>query len=501
MDVERNAAKLLLRRLNEPESLRENPLLASFASCSDDERRAAVLRAVDRLDPGVLSGAQAERRRRKHAIVLRCDVYGEPQAHVARDLGLSMRQFFRERGEAFEEFIGALEVKPPAPRAQPALTDVFAVRERFIQKLRGCGQHERVWMEASGFASELGESERAIEFWSVAAEGARYMGDLERSAKAIAMAQRVREVGNIARPVSADILITIPQIALDWTRGRYVDAAERLQATIQRHGYGRALMDLDATLFGIMLTYGVPIEIERGRWEQARTLLRHLEDIGGRIDKQHTLTSLRRHAGRVALRGQNDDDRAIVELREALAVAQRFDNFAAEASAATDLGIALAARDSAAAGEYITYGLAAGRRILGRNEFAMLALGALPAIWLCFGSGEASVRLEEIAASGPLADRAQFAFDLAEIALMLARREYRAVLERAQPLAQTLERRGLIAPAGEATLMAASAHVANGRHSVARRLLRECTDLVRACGETAAAWSGVIGSNLAVAGH
>jgi tetratricopeptide (TPR) repeat protein len=501
MRVKRDAAKLLLRTLNDPAALRENVLLADFSACSHDERRAAVLRALDQLDPGVLAGLQADRRRRKHAILLRCDVYGEAQDLVAQDLGLSMRQFFRERGEAFEEFIGTLQAKPPAPRAQVPLSDVFAVRERFIQKLRGCGQHERVWAEASAFASELGESERAIEFWSVAAEGACYMGELDRSAEAIAMAQRVREVGNIGRPVSADILIAIPQIALDWTRGRYVDAADRLQTAIRRYGYGRALVDLDATLFGIMLTYGVPIEIERGRWEQARTLLRHLEDIGGRIDKQHTFPSLRRHAGRVALRGQRDDDRAIVELREALAVAQRFDNFAAEASAATDLGIALAARDPAAAGEYITYGLAAGRRILGRNEFAMLALGALPAICLCFGIGEASARLEELAICGPLADRARFAFDLAEIALMFARREYRAVLERAQPLAQTLERRGLVAPAGEAMLIAASAHAANGRHSVARKLLCECTEVVRACGETAAGWSGVFGSNLAVARH
>jgi hypothetical protein len=50
-------------------------------------------------------------------------------------------------------------------------------------------------------------------------------------------------------------------------------------------------------------------------------------------------------------------------------------------------------------------------------------------------------------------------------------------------------------------LIAASAHAANGRHSVARKLLCECTEVVRACGETAAGWSGVFGSNLAVAGH
>jgi hypothetical protein len=247
-----------------------------------------------------------------------------------------------------------------------------------------------------------------------------------------------------------------------------------------------------------MLTYGISIEIERGRWERARTLLRHLEDVGHRIDAQHTFPSLRRHTGRVALRGQRDNDRAIVELREGLAVAQRFDNLAAEASAATDLGIALVERDFTQAQEYLRYGLSAGRRILGRNEFAMLALGALPAILRCSGIDEAAQCLDEIAAHGPLADRAQLAFNLAEVALLLHRRAYRAVIERAQPLAHVLEKRGLIAPAGEAILMAVTAQAHQGRPFAAKRLFSQSADLIHACGKTAE-WSALFGSNLAVA--
>jgi hypothetical protein len=499
MHAERNAAKLLLRTLDDPKLLRENPLMSGYGDCSHDERRAAVLRALDRLDPGAVQGRQAERRRRKHAIVVRCDVYGEAQEHVAGELGLSMRQFFRERSEAFEEFVAALNAAPAVRRAQSALADVFAVRERFIQKLRGCGQHERVWEEACAFAAELGADERAIEFWSVAAEGARYMGDLAKSAEAVAMAKRVRQCAGVRRPVACDILITIPEIALDWTSGRYVNAAQRLEDAMQRHGFGKALVDLDATLFGIMLTYGIPIEIERGRWARARLLLRHLQEVGGRIDERHTFPSQRRHAGRVALRGQHDGERAIVELREALAVAQRFDNLAAEASAATDLGIALAERSSEEAERYIDYGLTAGRKILGRNEYAMLALGALPAICRSGGTNAALAQLDAIAAGPPLAQRAQMAFDLAETALMLEQRRFGAVIERAQPLAQLLESRGLVAPAGEATLIAAAAHTAKGRRSAARRLLKESAELIRACGDIAWPSLSAFGTNLAVA--
>lgn len=497
MYQDRNAAKALLRALDDPTALHQNVLLRAYADCSHEERRAAVLRAVDRLDPGGQEGQQADRRRRKHAIVLRCDVHGEPQGLVARELGLSMRQFFRERREAFEEFVEALKTKPPR-RDQVPLADVFAVRERFIQKLRGCGQHDRVWLEASAFAAELGQNERAIEFWTVAAEGARYLNDLSKSREAISMAKSVRESG-VSRPIAADILITIPEIALDWTCGRYVQASERVADAVCRHRYGKALVDLDATLFGIMLTYGVSLEIERGCWDRARVLLRHLEEVGRRIDARHTFPSLRRHAGRVALHGQRDGQRALVELREALAMAQRFDNLAAEASIATDLGVALADGNADDARRYIDYGLSAARNILGRNEYAMLALGALPAICRCSGLQAARERLDEVAAGPPLAQRAQLAFDLNETAVLLEQGKHRAVIERAQPLCSLFESRGLLAQAGEAALMSVAANAASGRHTLARRLLREHRELIAACGEIAWPWARRIGSSLAVA--
>src|SRR5690348_1036783 len=122
MHVDRNAAKQVLRSLDQPASLAENPLLDAIAFVTHDERRAVVLRALDRLNPGAAIGADAERKRRKHTIIVRCDVQGEQQDAVAAELGLSMRQFFRERGEAFEEFVDALKAIPAAP--PPASQDI-----------------------------------------------------------------------------------------------------------------------------------------------------------------------------------------------------------------------------------------------------------------------------------------------------------------------------------------------------------------------------------------
>jgi tetratricopeptide (TPR) repeat protein len=501
MRADRNAAKHVLRSLDHPGTLAENPLLSGMAHLTHEERRAAVLRALDRLSPSAAQGAEADRKRRKHAIIVRCDVYSDSQEAVAAQLGLSIRQFFRERSEALEEFVDALRAMRTAPAPlQPSIsTDRFAMRERLIQKLRGCGEHQRVWSEASSFAFELAMHEGAIEFWTVAAEAARYMGDLPKSINAIEHARRVASECEPQRRVAADILIAIPEIALDWTSGRYVDASDRLERVMERCGHGRTLFGLDATLFGIMLTYGISIEIERGRWQQANTLLRHLDETASRSDSRHTSPSLRRHAGRVALRGQRDRSRAIIELREALAAAQRFDNLAAEASAAVDLGVALTDSSRSEAGEYIDYGLAVARKVLGRNEFAMLALGALPAVLTGSGVESARAILDELAASQGLAARAEMAMELARVALALHNGRYRSVIERAEPLAETLERAGLHVAAEEAAYMGAIAYVKAGRTPYARRLLRErdigrIAPLVQPC-----SWLQVFGSNLAVA--
>lgn len=474
MRADRNAAKHVLRFLDNPDALEHSVLFEEAQHLTGAERRAAVLRALDRLDPGAAQHADADRRRRKHAILTRCDVHGEPQETVANTLGLSMRQFYRERSEAFEEFAIALRaaLTPASPRAHVS-TDMLAMRERLIQKLRGCGEHARVWSEAAAFAFELGSDERAIEFWTVAAEAARYMGDLSKSASAIEQAKRVLLARMPYRSVAADILIAIPEMALDWTHAKYVQASDRLEEIVRACGYGKTLVDLDATLFGIMLTYGISVEIERGRWERANVLLRHLQETGIRSDASYTSPSLRRHAGRVALRGHCDRSRAVVELREALASAQRFDNLAAEASASVDLGIALAGNSCDEAVRYIDYGLAVARKVLGRNEFAMLMLSAIPALRRGSGLEKAREVVAEVAAMQGLAERAHMALDLAQTAIMLHDGKHRAVIERAEALSDTLERSGLHAPAEQAIIIGAIAYAKIGRGPRARRMLCE----------------------------
>ncbi len=492
----RNAARLLLRMLDNPQKLAENPLLAHLSAQSHEERRAVILRVLDNLNPGPLRGADPDRRRRRHAIIVRCDVNGESQELVARSLGLSMRQFFRERAEAFDEFIAALKTASIQTNVTDSLVDVFVARERLIQQFRATGQHDRVWTESTQIASELGYDERAIGLWVIAAEAARYMNDMAKSREAVHRAQQIREMLQLTRPIAADILIAIPSVAVDWTSGQYTKASDQVEEALRRHGYGRTLAGFEAALFGVLLTYGITIELERGKWERAQSLQRLLENVGERVDDRLIAHSIRRQAGSVALRSRRDAWRAIVELREAFAIAQRFDNLVEESSIATELGIALASHSPQDARRYIEYGLAVGRKLRGRNEYAMLALGALPTVCRLSGASAARMLLNELTDGVPLAKRARMAFDLAEVALLLQQHKYHAVIEAAGPLSEVLESHGLIQAAREALLMIIVAEAGRGRRAVAQRLLKRRSEFIRECG-TICNWSATFGRNLA----
>jgi predicted ATPase len=112
----------LLRHLDDARELRKNELVGHLFE-SQGERapkaqaniaamarlRALVHRALDRIEPQSEGTARAAARdRRLHAIVARCDVAGEKHEAVARDLGLSLRQFYRERNVAFARLTDAM---------------------------------------------------------------------------------------------------------------------------------------------------------------------------------------------------------------------------------------------------------------------------------------------------------------------------------------------------------------------------------------------------------
>ena len=123
--------RALLRDLENPERLRGNPLAAPFfaeaesrGAISGGEReaiahlRSHIASSLAAFDSGARRGKSAEHLRRQRTIISHCDLGGEPHKNVAAALGISMRQFYRERTAALRRL--AAELARPATRPASA---------------------------------------------------------------------------------------------------------------------------------------------------------------------------------------------------------------------------------------------------------------------------------------------------------------------------------------------------------------------------------------------
>lgn len=126
------ATRHLLRNLQQPRQLRRNPLASdAFARRGDDaalravaDRVARALAAMDACE----STAKNWRGARQTAILLRVDLRRHDPPLVAADLGLSIRQFHRERRLAHDRFLDAYRAVESAATPRITLDQDFATR-------------------------------------------------------------------------------------------------------------------------------------------------------------------------------------------------------------------------------------------------------------------------------------------------------------------------------------------------------------------------------------
>src|SRR5579872_4643205 len=115
------ATRHLLRSLRQPRTLRRNPLAReAFANGDLDGGMRTV---ASRVEAALHS---MDRDARQASILVRVDVQRHDPRVVAADLGLSMRQFHRERRVAHERFYTAYATRQPSPSI--SVDDEFAQR-------------------------------------------------------------------------------------------------------------------------------------------------------------------------------------------------------------------------------------------------------------------------------------------------------------------------------------------------------------------------------------
>ena len=494
-------ARRALRDLDEEAALRRNVLLAGFAGEGHDHLRARVLRALESLDPGLSAGPAADRRLRYYQILTRCDLQGEAHKEVTSELGLSRRQFYRDRSAAFCALAEAIEEQARhVPRVEVEIFDALSLQLDYVQALRELGRHEAVWRESMHALREMQGHSREVEVWTVAAESARFLGNLHQTREAM---ERMRRIvfasGHEHLRRASSLRIAISEMALDWMQGDPLAAVTRCNDAIKTSGSERTMYGRDATLFAILLGFAAEIHLECGEWRRAEELGRRAERIIDRSELPYARLRVHRLRGRLAMARDGDTGRSSVELRDALDMARRHRVLPSISSIGVEFGLALGALDPVEGSKYVDYALNIGREVCGYDEFAILVASSAPLIAKLRGPGAALADVDDTRARVPLSARADLYTMLARADLELLEGSVDVALERSMALSASFERSRLYPAAGKARVIAAECLARSGKTMQARRLLARTRDLLHSYGEqTTRRRAEYIGTHLAL---
>ncbi|HEX8806215.1 MAG TPA: hypothetical protein VF741_04660 [Candidatus Aquilonibacter sp.] len=478
-----SAARRLLRELDDERALRANPLLCHLrkAAIGHDRLRAHILRALAQLDPDSRTGPESARRARQYTILLRCDIERAPHKDVAATLGLSRRQFYRDRRAALLAF--ATNVRAPQTLMRIE-TETHDARLLYIETLRDRGRHDLVWRESLRALPSLKGHPREIEIWTVAAEAARLLGNVRKSREVIETMRAVEATSpHTYLRRATRMRIAICEIALDWIEADFTSAQRRLEEAMRACGDERTLRGRDATLFGILLYYGARLALDTGDWPVASALTQRLEHIWQRSEVIHAAAYPHQLRGLLAMQGDGDHARAVAELNNALAISQTYHAFPSLALSSAELGLAIAPIDVITADRYIRYGLAIARDACGYDDFAALAMTAMRKSLPHIGAEEALEAVEEVRTRSPLFRRADLFTRLTESTALLHAGSEETLS--GDELARELEQASLLPAAAEAYLVSAEALLRERREMAARRSLKRAGELIVHCGDAA----------------
>jgi tetratricopeptide (TPR) repeat protein len=206
--------------------------------------RAAVLSAVATLDTDL--NARNVHFARQRAIVTRCDLRGEKHAAVAADLGISPREFYRERRRAFERLLANLDANlGESHRPLRALPSRFELELDRVANFRLVGAFGAAFELLERIASEATDPHDGVRAWCYGVEIASDIGDNERARRLFARAlQHARDMGDDLAPIG-EVNLQMASAYVAWNAGsdlvsasahleRAAKAAERLPPTVER---------------------------------------------------------------------------------------------------------------------------------------------------------------------------------------------------------------------------------------------------------------------------
>jgi tetratricopeptide (TPR) repeat protein len=382
----------LLRRLNDPDELRTNPLASRYfadaeraaASLGLVERtivariRAAVVTAVEGLK-APQAGAQS-RGVRQRAIVSRCDLRGEKHESVARELGISRREFYRERRRAFDRLGLALEREFSTP-VEPARIrpSEFELRLQYASSLHLVGRFDPALKELE----MLGAQDRpAHERTRPLCYGVEIACDAGSTTSAQHLLDAARQsldaIGGEHAPALCRAQVMIASGILAWRTGDAdgaLRAFESAAQTLRAAGEPKDQTALEALAVSRLRSADVLSEI--GKPDEALTALGEARWVSDRMPHQTPLLlgDLAAALGSAHAVMTGGLSLAIDELQDAFAIYQRHNAIRRAAKISVELSVVFMQREDY--GESLHYGRTAigiARSVCGRDEYAYMCL-------------------------------------------------------------------------------------------------------------------------------
>ena len=487
------AARHALANVENEQVLLLNSLLPHDHRLAYGTLRFVVLNSLQSLAPATAAPA-AQRERRLHSILVRCDLNGEVHKAVIKSMSLSRRQFYRERHEALLRFAAIVRehVRKAQLQSQPTpssatLIDLGDASEAYIEALRAAGQHRLVFEEASSLARRNPGDLREVDFLLVASEAARFLGDLHGARQTLDLCLATR-----GDSYWRSLWIASSSMSLQWVAGESAAARTTFERAVSGGPDERTLHGKEATLLGMMLSGAARLEIDCGRWDAARSLIARASSLlqNGTAARPQSLSRLSalifRASSQLALHADGDRAQAVLSFRAALDAARASGELGNVAETATRFAAALAPDDPQTALTYADYGLEIARRFSPGDRLSELTLTALPLLLRERGA-EAAERAVFNARQSGLGARDAMYLQLAEAKIATHAGEHHAALERAEDASSTFFRLGIDAWACDAQLIAIEACERLGFHGRAKRALSVLGDVFgRATAETRA---------------
>jgi tetratricopeptide (TPR) repeat protein len=219
----------LLRHLNDGSALRANAVAAPYFAAgpadgeSDDESlmriRAAVEGAVLRIFDECSDRSHVYARRRR-TILEQCDLRSRPREEVAAELGLSRRQFYRDRSEAIRLLAAFFThaARRPEPRSMPS---EFELSLEYAQSLAHLGRRSAAIASIKALVASRPAFDQQVRALLSLAELHGDAGMLDHARAALQDARAV----STRLPLTAETRILRLEIdaanaRLDWLSGR-----------------------------------------------------------------------------------------------------------------------------------------------------------------------------------------------------------------------------------------------------------------------------------------